>query len=38
MVSVNIRCPDDFHLVKDDIEMVHFDGRNWEEAAKTFKS
>lgn len=37
MVSANIRCLDDFHLVKDGIEIRQFDGLNWEEAVKTFK-
>lgn len=37
MFSVNIRCLDDFHLLKNRIEIRQFDGRNWEEAARTFK-
>jgi hypothetical protein len=37
MMSVNIRCLDDFHLLKSNIEITQFDGRNWEEAARTFK-
>jgi hypothetical protein len=37
MISVNIRCLDDFHLVKNDIEIRQFDGMNWEEAVETFK-
>lgn len=33
MVSVNVRCLDDFDLTKEQYEIVEFDGRNWEEAA-----
>ncbi|HXU94783.1 MAG TPA: GFA family protein [Gallionella sp.] len=35
--SINIRCLDDFHRVKSGIEIVQFDGQNWEEAVKGFK-
>ncbi|HET7832160.1 MAG TPA: GFA family protein [Gallionella sp.] len=37
MVSVNLRCLDDFETEKDNIEIRQFDGRNWEAASKTFK-
>lgn len=37
MFSVNVRCLDDFHALKDGIEIVQFDGRHWEEAVRTFK-
>ncbi len=37
MFSINIRCLDDFHALKNGIEIVQFDGRNWEEAVKAFK-
>ncbi len=37
MVSVNIRCLDDFDLEKAHYEVVAFDGRNWEAAAAKLK-
>ncbi len=37
MVSVNLRCLDDFETEKGNIEIRQFDGRNWEAASKTFK-
>jgi hypothetical protein len=37
MYAVNIRCLDDFEAEKANIEIRPFDGRNWEEAVKTFK-
>jgi hypothetical protein len=36
-VTVNIRCLDDYDAVKANIEMRTFDGKNWEEALRTFK-
>lgn len=33
MVSVNVRCLDDFDLERERYEVVAFDGRNWEAAA-----
>jgi hypothetical protein len=38
MYSINIRCLDDFDLANANIEVGKFDGRNWEEAIKNFKS
>lgn len=35
--SINIRCLDNFHTEKDNIEIKEFDGQNWEEAVKTFR-
>jgi hypothetical protein len=32
MYSINIRCLDDLHLEKANLEIKQFDGRNWEEA------
>jgi len=32
MVSINVRCLDDFVLEDDGYELIKFDGRNWEEA------
>ena len=37
MYSINIRCLDDFETEKHNIEIRAFDGKNWEEAIKTFK-
>jgi hypothetical protein len=37
MYSVNVRCLEDFHSILPDVEVVKFDGRNWEEAIKTLK-
>ena len=37
MVSVNIRCLDDFEAKKGNIEIRQFDGRNWEQAVKGFR-
>ncbi len=37
MFSINVRCLDDFHALRNGIEIVQFDGWNWEEAAKAFK-
>lgn len=37
LYSVNIRCLDDFHELRDGIEIVPFDGRNWERAMQNFK-
>lgn len=36
--SINIRCLDDFHRLKNVIEIVPFDGQNWEEAVKALRS
>ncbi len=35
--TVNMRCLDDFDLEAERFERRHFDGRNWEEAAKTHR-
>lgn len=32
MVSVNVRCLDDFDITKEQYETINFDGRNWEQA------
>jgi len=32
MVSINVRCLDDFELESEEYEVVNFDGRNWESA------
>ncbi len=37
MYSINIRCLDDYEGEKNNIAIRTFDGRNWEEAIKTFK-
>lgn len=37
MYSINIRCLDDFQKESANIEIRQFDGRNWEDAVKTFK-
>jgi hypothetical protein len=37
MVNVNVRCLDDVDLEKAVFEVMHFDGKNWEEAIKAFK-
>ncbi len=37
MVNVNVRCLDDVDLEKAVFELMHFDGKNWEEAIKAFK-
>jgi len=37
MYSINIRCIDDFETEIPNIEIRSFDGKNWEEAVKTFK-
>ncbi|MBI5437434.1 MAG: GFA family protein [Nitrosomonadales bacterium] len=37
MYSVNIRCLDDYWAEVPNIEVRLFDGRNWEDAIKTFK-
>jgi hypothetical protein len=37
MFSVNVRCLDDFAKIFAGVETAKFDGRNWEEAIKTFK-
>ena len=29
---VNVRCLDDFELSKEKVELVEFDGRNWEKS------
>ena len=31
-LTINVRCLDDFDLEKESFEVVHFDGRHWEEA------
>lgn len=36
--SVNIRCLDDFEALLPGIEIVHFDGRHWEQAASALQS
>ena len=35
--SVNIRCLDDFDLEASTLEIIEFDGKNWEKAAKGLK-
>lgn len=35
--SINIRCLDNFDIAEANIETRNFDGKNWEEAIKTFK-
>lgn len=37
MYSINVRCLDDFDTERTKIEIGAFDGKNWEEAIKTFK-
>ena len=37
MYSINVRCLDDVDLEKMNLEIKRFDGRNWEEAIKSFK-
>lgn len=37
MYSINIRCLDDFDQERTNIEVMAFDGKNWEEAIKTIK-
>ena len=37
MYSINIRCLDDFDLETAHLEIRKFDGRNWEEAIRSFK-
>jgi hypothetical protein len=37
MVTVNIRCLDDYEAEKSNIEIRTFDGKNWEDAIRTFK-
>ena len=32
MVSINVRCLDDFDLETERYERIEFDGRNWEDA------
>jgi len=32
MVSINVRCLDDFELESEEYEVLDFDGRNWESA------
>ena len=35
--TVNFRCLDDFDLETEKLERRHFDGRNWEVAAKGYR-
>lgn len=35
--TVNFRCLDDFDLESETVERRRFDGRNWEEAVKTYR-
>ena len=37
MYSINVRCLDDLDLEKANLKIKQFDGRNWEEAIKSFK-
>ncbi len=37
MYSINIRCLNDFWKEIANIEVRQFDGKNWEDAIKTFK-
>lgn len=32
MISINVRCLDNFDLAAEKYEIINFDGRNWEEA------
>ena len=32
LYTVNVRCLDDFDLSKEKVEVVEFDGRNWEKS------
>ncbi|MGE5475399.1 MAG: GFA family protein [Bacteroidales bacterium] len=36
-VAVNLRCLDDFHLLRQGLEVRAFDGQNWEQAMAGFK-
>jgi hypothetical protein len=36
LISVNIRCLDEYQALRPGIDVREFDGRNWEEAAKRF--
>lgn len=38
MVSINVRCLDDFDLAQESYEVIEFDGRNWEEAVNRLNS
>jgi len=33
MISVNVRCLDDFDAQTENYELKQFDGKNWEQAA-----
>jgi hypothetical protein len=35
MYSVNVRCLDNFDLGAASYELIHFDGRNWEQAVNS---
>jgi hypothetical protein len=37
MVTINIRCLDDYDAEKAKFEVRTFDGKNWEETIATFK-
>ena len=37
MYAINIRCLDDFAAERRNVEVVTFDGRNWEQAVKAFR-
>jgi hypothetical protein len=36
MISVNVRCLDEYEAVAPTLEIRSFDGRNWEEAVRRF--
>jgi hypothetical protein len=37
LYTVNVRCLDDFDLTQAEVEVLEFDGRNWEQAAAKLK-
>ncbi len=38
MVSINVRCLDNFELAANLYELIEFDGRNWEQAVASLKA
>ena len=32
LYTINVRCLDDFDLAKEKVEVIEFDGRNWEKS------
>ena len=38
MININVRCLDDFDLQNADVELIEFDGKNWEQSIDALRT